>query len=104
MIPRDRYLNKLISKKENGLIKVITGIRRCGKSYLLFEIYHQYLNAIGVSGSRSSCSMRTQWTPEKQGFAIWQAVQVNTHLPKTPGSRTKRNRAFYACWEVSQAL
>lgn len=48
MIPRDRYLNKLISKKENGLIKVITGIRRCGKSYLLFEIYHQYLNSIGV--------------------------------------------------------
>ena len=48
MIPRDRYLGKLISKKENGLIKVITGIRRCGKSYLLFEIYHQYLNSIGV--------------------------------------------------------
>ena len=48
MIPRDRYLDKLISKKENGLIKVITGIRRCGKSYLLFKIYHQYLNSIGV--------------------------------------------------------
>ena len=48
MIPRDRYLNKLISKKENGMIKVITGIRRCGKSYLLFEIYHHYLNSIGV--------------------------------------------------------
>ena len=31
----DRYLNKLISKRNNGLIKVITGIRRCGKSYLL---------------------------------------------------------------------
>ena len=48
MINRDRYLNKLIRKKENGLVKVITGIRRCGKSYLLFEIYHQYLNQIGV--------------------------------------------------------
>lgn len=33
-IRRDRYLNKLISKKHNGLIKVITGMRRCGKSYL----------------------------------------------------------------------
>lgn len=48
MIKRDRYLDKLIRKKENGLVKVITGIRRCGKSYLLFEIYHQYLNQIGV--------------------------------------------------------
>ncbi len=35
-IKRDRYLNKLIAKKNNGLIKVITGIRRSGKSYLLF--------------------------------------------------------------------
>lgn len=49
VINRDRYLNKLISKRENGLIKVITGIRRCGKSYLLFELYHEYLNSIGVA-------------------------------------------------------
>ena len=48
MIERRRYLDKLIRKKENGLVKVITGIRRCGKSYLLFEIYHKYLNSIGV--------------------------------------------------------
>lgn len=48
MIERKQYLDQLISKKENGMIKVITGIRRCGKSYLLFEIYHQYLNSIGV--------------------------------------------------------
>ncbi len=48
MIERKQYLNQLISKKENGLIKVITDIRRCGKSYLLFEIYHKYLNSIGI--------------------------------------------------------
>ena len=48
MIARQRYLDKLIRKKENGLVKVITGIRRCGKSFLLFEIYHNYLNSIGV--------------------------------------------------------
>ncbi len=48
IIERNLYLNKLISKKENGLIKVITGIRRCGKSFLLFELYHSYLNSIGV--------------------------------------------------------
>lgn len=47
-IRRDRYLQKLIYKKENGLIKVITGIRRCGKSFLLFEIYSDYLLSHGV--------------------------------------------------------
>ena len=51
MIERKQYLNQLISKKENGMIKVITGIRRCGKSYLLFDIYHKYLNSIGVDDS-----------------------------------------------------
>lgn len=48
MIQRQFYLDKLISKKENGLIKVVTGIRRCGKSYLLFNIYKNYLLSIGV--------------------------------------------------------
>ena len=42
-ISRESYLNELINRKENGLIKVITGIRRCGKSYLLFDIYYDYL-------------------------------------------------------------
>lgn len=48
MIERKKYLEKLISKKENGLVKVITGIRRCGKSYLLFNIYKNYLKSIGI--------------------------------------------------------
>lgn len=48
-IHRDRYLQKLIDKRENGLIKVITGIRRSGKSYLLFEIYANYLLSDGVA-------------------------------------------------------
>ena len=50
-IKRDDYLNKLIAKKHNGLIKVITGMRRCGKSYLLFQIFHQYLLSSGVDES-----------------------------------------------------
>ena len=49
MIERKKYLEKLISKKGNGLVKVITGIRRCGKSYLLFNIYKDYLKSIGVA-------------------------------------------------------
>ena len=47
-IKRDRYLNKLISHMNNGLIKVITGIRRCGKSYLLFNLFYDYLIDTGV--------------------------------------------------------
>lgn len=48
LFKRNLYLDKLISKKDNGLIKVITGIRRCGKSILLFELYNEYLNSIGI--------------------------------------------------------
>ena len=47
-IKRDIYLNKLIDRKENGMIKVITGIRRCGKSYLMDPIYKNYLLSTGV--------------------------------------------------------
>lgn len=55
MIERKKYLEKLISKKENGLVKVITGIRRCGKSYLLFNIYKDYLKSIGVGDECIIC-------------------------------------------------
>ena len=48
-IKRDYYLNKLITKKHNGLIKVITGIRRCGKSYLLFTLFRNHLTESGVA-------------------------------------------------------
>jgi len=47
-IKRDRYLNLLISMRENGSIKIITGLRRCGKSYLIFELYRNYLLQHGV--------------------------------------------------------
>lgn len=48
-IKRDLYLNKLILKKHNGLIKVITGIRRCGKSFLLFHLFRNHLLEEGVA-------------------------------------------------------
>ena len=48
MIERDYYLKQLISKKGNGMIKVITGIRRCGKNTLLFQIYHNCHISIGI--------------------------------------------------------
>ena len=48
-IKRDYYLNKLVSKKHNSLIKVITGMRRSGKSYLLFTLFKKHLLEFGIS-------------------------------------------------------
>ena len=51
-IRRDIYLDKLIDHKHNGLIKIVSGIRRCGKSYLLFELFRQHLLDDGVPPER----------------------------------------------------
>ena len=71
MIKRDTYLDKLIRKKENGQVKVITGIRRCGKSYLLFNIYYSYLLYNGVDHnhiitiSLDDASNQRYWNPNE---------------------------------------
>lgn len=49
---REQYLRKLVSKKDNGRVKIVTGIRRCGKSYLLFELYTKYLRKNGVGADQ----------------------------------------------------
>lgn len=49
IIKREGYLKKLIDRRENGLIKVVTGIRRCGKSFLLFRLFYDYLVESGIS-------------------------------------------------------
>ena len=48
IINRDFYIRKLLSKRENGKVKIITGIRRCGKSFLLFNLYKDLLLKEGV--------------------------------------------------------
>lgn len=48
IIRRDKYLKQLISAKSNGMVKIVTGIRRCGKSFLLMNLFHQHLNDNGV--------------------------------------------------------
>lgn len=50
-IKRDFYLQQLVDGKQNGLIKIVTGIRRCGKSFLLFKLFRQYLLDVGVDSN-----------------------------------------------------
>lgn len=47
-IKREYYLNKLIQHKKNGLVKIVTGVRRCGKSYLLFQLFRDHLLESGI--------------------------------------------------------
>lgn len=51
-IKRDSHLKRLISAKHNGMIKIVTGVRRCGKSYLLFKLFCDHLNREGVPSER----------------------------------------------------
>ena len=51
-IERGTYLQQLMDRRENGLVKVVCGLRRCGKSYLLSQIYLDYLLREGVGGDR----------------------------------------------------
>ena len=50
-IKRDIYLKRLIDREQNGLVKIITGIRRCGKSYLLNNLFYDYLKGKGIADS-----------------------------------------------------
>lgn len=52
MFLRQQYLNRLVQAQGNGMIKIITGIRRCGKSYLLFTIFRDYLLSHGTDVSQ----------------------------------------------------
>ena len=48
IIARNAYLNKLIARRHNGMIKIVTGLRRCGKSFLLSTIYANWLKNQGI--------------------------------------------------------
>ena len=58
-IKLDAYLQQLIERKDNGMIKVITGIRRCGKFFLLFTIFKRYLLENGVDADHMNVTMGT---------------------------------------------
>ena len=50
-IQRNQYLQKIINRMHNGMVKVVTGIRRSGKSYLLLNLFYRYLIQSGYSGT-----------------------------------------------------
>ena len=49
---RQKYLKELINSIDNGMIKIITGVRRCGKTYLLFNLFYSYLKSQNISDDR----------------------------------------------------
>ena len=53
IVERNTYLQKLLSKRHNGMIKVLTGMRRCGKSFLLFNLFAEYLKEEGIDDSHN---------------------------------------------------
>ncbi len=61
-IPRDRYLDRLVARKHNGMVKIITGVHGCGKSYLLFDLFREHLVRSGVEDPTSSPS---PWIPKR---------------------------------------
>lgn len=70
-IKRDTYLQQLIDAKQNGLIKVITGPRRCGKSFLLTTIFHEYLIDEGVGEDHIiEIALEDRINKEIRNFAI----------------------------------
>ncbi len=87
MIKRDLYLNKLIDSKQNGFPKVITGVRRCGKSYLLKNIYHDYLISCGVQESQ----IILLELDAIENFKYRNPIELNSYIK----DKTKNLNVFY---------
>lgn len=75
-IKRDFYLKQLKEKQGNGLVKIITGIRRCRKSYLLFELYRKYLLQNGVKEEQIIALSLDNDENEK----YWNSTNLSTYL------------------------
>ena len=62
---RDKYLNRLINGRSNSLVKIVTGIRRCGKSYLLFKLFHRHLIESGIPESNIISMALDDWNSQE---------------------------------------
>ena len=97
-IRRDDYLNQLIRKKGNGLIKVITGLRRCGKSYLLFTIYYRCLISQGVPDDHiiRFCFDTQEDLDKLDAYFPLESTYVKTERGKPNKVNSKKFRAYIA--------
>lgn len=86
-IERGGYVKSLVDRKNNGAIKVITGVRRCGKSYLLFRLYKKYLLSTGVQNEDI-----IEIPLDDDDF---EELRERKNLSQYIKSRTDKNRTFY---------
>ena len=96
LIGRDSYLKKLIARRDNGRVKVITGIRRCGKSVLLFDIYKEYLKKTGVKESH----IIEVHLDEKSNAEYRNPMNLDDYLQKRIGK--KRTRLYVLIDEIQE--
>ena len=82
MIKRDFYLHRMIHHMWNGEIKVITGIRRCGKSVLLFDLFYEYLLSQGVQEDHIPVFRRS--TRKLPTFTFFSSTDVAYYMPCYP--------------------
>ena len=83
-IKRDVYLNRLIVRKHNGFIKVITGIRRCGKSYLLNTLFYNHLTEKGIAEDhiiRFAFDSADDLIKEKIPLSSTMSVRIERSIP-----------------------
>ncbi len=85
-IKRDLYLNKLLSRRWNGMVKIITGIRRCGKSYLLFNLFRNSLLAEGVD-SKDIIGIRLD---EMESVSLRNPMRLYDHLKSLTSDGRRR--------------
>ncbi len=82
---RDKYLQKLIHGKENNLVKIVTGIRRCGKSYLLFNLFKRHLLESGVPDTNIISLTLDDWDSQEYRDPNHLMQHVNQRLKETEG-------------------
>lgn len=82
---RDKYLQKLITGKDNSLVKIVTGIRRCGKSYLLFNLFRRHLVESGINESNIISMALDDWNNQEYRDPNRLMKFINQRLKDTEG-------------------
>ena len=94
---RKRYLDKLIQKKNNGMVKIITGIRRCGKSFLLTELFHKHLNSVGIPDQQ----IIELALDEDQNIRYRNPILLGEHIRELVSDK---NKSFYVILDEIQKV